>query len=302
MQYLGSVEKEAPAIRATIPVKISQARTAPSLDASQDPGPPPDAGIRAWTQVLAAHLVVFNVWGYINSFGIFQAYYTVALAKPASTISWVGSIQIFLVFFIGTFSGRATDAGYFRHALIVGLFLQILGVFMTSLASSYWQLLLAQGICQGLGDGLVFCPTVALVSTYFSRRRTFAISCMASGAATGGIVFPAIAQSLLEKIGFAWTVRVMGLVMFVNSGIIIILARARLPPRTTGPIIEWAAFRELPYVLFAAGTFFMLWGVYYAYYYVSFTYKQFSSGHPIVPMMILSHRWTGCMMDNMKIC
>jgi hypothetical protein len=36
---------------------------------------------------------------------------------PPSDISWIGSIQIFLLFFIGTFSGRATDAGYFRFTL-----------------------------------------------------------------------------------------------------------------------------------------------------------------------------------------
>ena len=57
------------------------------------------------------------------------------------------------------------DAGYYRHVASAGLGLQVLGVFMTSLVTNYWQLLLAQGICQGLGNGLVFTLTVALVST-----------------------------------------------------------------------------------------------------------------------------------------
>ncbi|SLM39700.1 Major facilitator superfamily domain, general substrate transporter [Lasallia pustulata] len=107
------------------------------------------------------------------------------------------------------------------------------------------------------------------MATYFSTKRSLAISCAASGAATGGVVFPIIAQQLLPKIGFGWTVRVMGFVILANHAIVITLARARIPPRTTGSTIEWAAFKELPYVLFTIGMFLTLWGVYFTYYYVT---------------------------------
>jgi hypothetical protein len=67
--------------------------------------------------VALGHLVIMNTWGFINSFGVFQAYYVTALDRPPSDISWVGSVQVFLLFFIGTFTGRLTDAGYFRFVL-----------------------------------------------------------------------------------------------------------------------------------------------------------------------------------------
>ncbi|KAJ5789051.1 uncharacterized protein N7518_006062 [Penicillium psychrosexuale] len=232
-------------------------------------GDAPDGGLTAWLQVLCGHLIVFNVWGYITSYGIFQSYYTTSLNRNASDISWVGSLQIFFVYFLGTFSGRAMDAGYLRITLGAGLFLQLLGVFMTSLATSYWQLLLSQGICQGIGDGLLFCPIVALMSTYFTRKRTIAISISACGGATGGLVFPAIAQTLLHRIGFAWTIRVMGFVLLFNAVVILACVRQRLPPRKLGPLIEFKAFTDLSYTFFALGTFFCFWAVYYAYYYVS---------------------------------
>ncbi|KAK7404100.1 hypothetical protein QQX98_010115 [Neonectria punicea] len=234
---------------------------------TQDPTSPPDGGLRAWLQVVAGHLVVFNSWGYTISFGIFQPYYESAMSLPPSTVSWVGSVQICLIFLVGTFSGRAFDAGYYRCALVVGLALQLAGIFMTSVATAYWQLLLAQGFCQGLGSGIVFAPTVANMSTYFTSKRTLAISSAACGGTTGGIVFPLIAQQLLPRIGFQWTVRVMGLVVLVTSGIILCLARTRLPPRKAGPIVEFAAFKERTYLLFAISMFFTLWATYYAYYY-----------------------------------
>lgn len=48
---------------------LTLVRTRESL---RNPGPPPDGGILAWSQVILAHLVLVNTWGYVNSFGIFQ--------------------------------------------------------------------------------------------------------------------------------------------------------------------------------------------------------------------------------------
>ena len=239
------------------------------------------------------HLVVFNSWGYVSSFGIFQSHYTTTLNVSPSAISWIGSVQLFLIYFIGTFSGRALDAGYYRTVLICGSCLQVLAVFITSSLSSisssssrgngygygYWQLFIAQGIVKGLGDGLVFCPTVSLVATYFSKRRAFAMACAASGGATGGMIFPLIAQQLLPTLGFAWTVRVMAFVILFNSTVAVCLARVRLPARQTGPLIEWAAFKESRYALFCVAMFFNVWALFFAYFYVrnsflsQFTYE-----------------------------
>jgi MFS family permease len=171
--------------------------------------------------------------------------------------------------------------------IILGTILQSLGLFMASLSTQYWQLFLAQGVCLGLGNGCLFCPIVSLVSTYFSTKRSLAIGIVACGSATGGLVFPAMVQQLLPKVGFGWTLRAVGFVQMVCLVLCIIFAKQRLPPRRAGPIVEWAAFTELPYSLFAAGIFFVstnlclcqlsivndysqiFWGVYFAFYYVS---------------------------------
>lgn len=238
--------------------------------------PPPDGGRTAWLQVLTAHIVIFNTWGYINSFGLFQTYYVSTLSRSPSDISWIGSIQVFLLFFIGTLSGRGADAGYFRTLFAAGLFMQLLGVFMTSLCTSYWQLFLSQGICTGLGNGLLFCPSLSVLSTYFKEKRAQAIGIAACGTATGGIVFPLIAQQLLPKVGFGWTVRIMGFLMLATMSFPLAFSRTRLPPRQTGPLVEWSAFKELPYLLYAIGITLCFWGLYFAYYYVSFLVVQLS--------------------------
>ncbi|KAJ5836057.1 Major facilitator superfamily domain general substrate transporter [Penicillium robsamsonii] len=231
-------------------------------------GSPPDGGAKAWTQAAMGHLVAFNTWGYIASFGVFQAYYQSTLGVSPSAISWVGSVQIFLIFFVGTFSGRALDAGFFRPVFYAGILLQLLGVFMTSLSTRYWQLFLAQGVCTGLGSGLQFCPVMGLVATYFSGRRVFALAFCLVGSGTGGMLLPGLVKALMPAIGFGWTVRVLGFVMFATSIPAMLLLQTRLPPRRAGPLIEWAAFREPTYVLFCLGMFLNFWGLYFAFYYI----------------------------------
>lgn len=102
-----------------------------------DPGLPPDGGLKAWTQVACAWLVIFTTWGWVNSYGAFQTYYTLTLAESASTISWIGTVQNWLTFFIGAFSGRLLDAGLYVPTFIVGAVLQLLGMFLMSVSTKY---------------------------------------------------------------------------------------------------------------------------------------------------------------------
>ncbi|KAK3072352.1 hypothetical protein LTR53_007002 [Teratosphaeriaceae sp. CCFEE 6253] len=234
-----------------------------------DPGPPPDGGWKAWSQVACGWLAIFTTWGWVNSYGAFQTYYTLNLAESASTISWIGTVQNFLTFFIGAFSGRLLDAGLYVPCLIVGSVLQLPGIFMMSLSHTFWQLMITQGVMTGLGGGIFFTPSMGLMATYFSNRRSLALGVATTGNAVGGMIYPLLVQQLLPKIGFAWTTRVLG---FLNLGLLVVVVafmRPRLPPRTSGPLMDWAAWREPPYAFFVLGMFFAVWSIYYTFYYVS---------------------------------
>lgn len=245
---------------------LSRVRTADTLD----PGPPPDGGAVAWTQACLAHLVTFTIWGFISSYGVFQSYYVsnMQLGSP-SAVAWIGTIQVWIVFNVGTFSGRATDAGFFRITFITGAIIACFGMFMLSLCTQYWQVFLAQGICVGIGFGMVFIPTLALVSTYFLKKRSIALGISVTGTATGGLIFPVIAQQTFPNIGFSWGVRVMAFVMLGCFAVCATFLKPRLPPRKTGPLVEWSAFKERAYTLYLLCGFFFFWSVYIGFFYVS---------------------------------
>ena len=233
-----------------------------------NPGPPPDGGLRAWTQVICAWLAIVNTWGFVNSFGAFQTYYDSILPQSSSTISWIGSTQACLLFLVGLFSGRALDAGMFRPTVMVGIAVQLLGIFAMSGAKNYWQLLLTQGVCTGVGGGIFFVPMMGLVSTYFAKNRGIAIGLVTTGNSAGGIVYPTVVRQLLDKIGFAWTVRVLGFINVICLAVALAFMKPRLPPRKSGPLWDRDVFKDVPYCLHVLGMCFIMPPVYFVFYYV----------------------------------
>lgn len=190
-----------------------------------------------------------------------------------------------LLLFVGAFSGRAMDAGHFRITYSAGIAFQLLGVFTTSAATTYWQLMLSQGVCTGIGSGLLFCPVTAVVATWFSKRKVFALAVLLTGAGTGGMVFPAIVQRLLPRIGFGWTMRVLGFLMLGTSLVTLAFFRTRLPPRKTGPLIDWPSFKDRPFVLYCTGMFFNFWALYFTFYYVCQSSYDFNLVHTIAILL-----------------
>ena len=125
--------------------------------------------------------------GLPNFFGAFETYYTTILLPTSrpSSIAWIGSIQLFLSMLIGLFAGRLLDTGYARLVFVVGSFLEVFGMLMASVCTQYWQLLLSQGICVGIGSGLLGQTSLVVIPLYFKSRRMIAIGIAATGASLG---------------------------------------------------------------------------------------------------------------------
>ena len=129
--------------------------------------------------------------GIVNSFGAYQTYYETSLLKSStsSAISWIGTVQAFLLILTGVLSGPLYDRGYIRSLTIAGTVLLFFGMMMTSLISRYWEAFLAQGVVTGLGLGCLYVPGVAIVATYFSTKRAIAVGLASSGGSLGSSSF-----------------------------------------------------------------------------------------------------------------
>ncbi|KAJ7739250.1 MFS general substrate transporter [Mycena maculata] len=240
---------------------------------SPPPSEFPEGGLRAWATVAGAVLVQFCAFGYTTSFGVYQDFYTrdYLTESSSSAISWIGSLNAYLVVAGGLFVGRLYDRGYFYHLLYGGSFLYCFSLFMLSLCKpeKYYQIFLTQAIGAGIGGGTVYVPSIAVVSHYFQKRRALAMTIVASGSSLGAVIHPIMLNNTLRShLGFGNAVRASaGLI----SGLMLIaccLMHPRLPPSQTQPPI-WKSLRrfrhDIPYVLatiamtsYTVGFYFML--------------------------------------------
>lgn len=209
--------------------------------------------------------------GIVNTFGVFQEYYQTSLlaSHSASEISWIGTFQAFLLVALSLVVGPIFDRGYFRWLITVGTLLTVFGIMMTSLAEEYWQVFLAQGLCVGLGTGLLFLPSVAIVSTYFTTKRAFAIGLVAAGGSIGSVIYPIVFHRLQPRIGFPWAMRVLGFIALGTLLISIATLRSRLPPaQKSRAMLDFKAFSNVPFCLFSIGLFLAFAGLYVPIFYI----------------------------------
>lgn len=127
---------------------------------------------------------------------------------------------------------------------------------MTSISNEYYQFILAQGICGSLGASLTFYSSIASTATWFDKRRALAFGLVSSGSSFGGAIFPIILSRLLPGIGFGWTLRVVGFLVFVLLVIANLTIRSRVAPVPRPVKFQdyISPFSEVPFVLLTVGS------------------------------------------------
>ncbi|KAL5593396.1 hypothetical protein FOBRF1_012498 [Fusarium oxysporum] len=219
--------------------------------------------------VLSSHFVVMNTSGFTNCFGALQSYFIGEFGEPSSAVSWIGSMQIFLYFFIGAFSGRLTDAGYFRVTFFTGSLVHVVGILAASFGSELWIMFVTLGLGVGLGNGLMTCPMLAVMSQYFTKRRGMAVGITMCGSCTGGLIYSSILRQLISSLGFPWTMRFIALIQFVTLAFANICLRPKTSSKSISGWVDWTAFRDVRFNHYAIATFMSLLGLYISIFFIA---------------------------------
>lgn len=174
--------------------------------------------------------------------------------------------------FVSVVAGPLFDAGYFRALITVGSSLVVLGYMLLSLCAEnkYWQVMLAQGVCISIGSGIIFVPSVAVLTQYFDTRLSFAVGIAASGSSVGGVVYPIMFRNLVYRLGFGWTTRITGFVALAGLMFANVALRLRRPPMKgkRRVFIDRSAFRDGPFTVTCLSVFVAFTGLYTPFYYI----------------------------------
>ncbi|EEY17405.1 conserved hypothetical protein [Verticillium alfalfae VaMs.102] len=243
-----------------------------AVPAEQPPKPQqrPNKGLKAWLQVLGAFFIYFNTWGLISSFGSFQAFYEKDLLRYHTPfeISTIGSLQSFLMVFLGFVAGPVYDLGYSRQQLWLGSLLIVLGTVAQSFSTKLWQLLLSQGVVIGIGMGCLAVLGVALPSLWFDRNLPLANGVAASGSGVGGLILPVVFRNLQKAVGFSWAVRTVALICLVTMGIAVMALETPKVSAKRRAFVDRSVTHDMPYLAFLAACVFVLLGIYTPFVYI----------------------------------
>ncbi|KAJ7290403.1 major facilitator superfamily domain-containing protein [Mycena rebaudengoi] len=204
---------------------------------------PPTEGREAWIFLAAAFFVEFISFGGAFSFSIFQDYLMRSESSPLKhesnvTISAIGTLLLSMLYFspalVDPLCTMYPDLA--RGTSFVALFLAAGSLVIASFVPKAPVLLVFVGLLHGIVAGTVRTPYLTYVPQWFNKRRGLANGIAFSGGGTGGLVFPFIFSTALEKVGFAWTLRIWAAIFFIVGGTALYFVRPRLPairPPTT---------------------------------------------------------------------
>lgn len=192
---------------------------------------PPEGGW-GWVVILASFVSHVITLGVAYSFGVlYRALLADAsLGGDRGATALVGSSASAATLAAGVFvSAIVTRYGH-RAAAGAGAALVPLGLLLSSVVTDLPSLYFTWGVLLGTGSALSFMPAVMVVSRYFVKRRAFATGIAVAGSGVGTLVFGAVSDYLISRVGWRATLRVYA----VLSAVVLSAAAATYVPVLTG--------------------------------------------------------------------
>ncbi|KAI0805170.1 major facilitator superfamily domain-containing protein [Xylaria sp. FL0064] len=232
----------------------------------------PEGGLEAWLVVFGSWCGLVAALGILNTIGTFQTYISTHQLSEYSegTVGWIFSLYTALTFFCGIYIGPLFDKYGPRWLIGPGSIAVVASVMILSVCTEYWHFLLTFGVLNGIGTSLLFTPSIAAIGHFFRARRGFASGIASTGGGIGGVIFPLMLQALFVRVGWAWSIRILG---FLCLGLLIIsniFLKKRLPaPKNISAHPDFRILKEKAFLLLTCGVFLLEFGLFIPITYIS---------------------------------
>jgi len=166
----------------------------------------------------------------VKSFGVYLSYYLRTERYPDASdldFAFVGGFNFAFAMVAAPFATALTHRFGKYLTMAIGIVLQCTGYVTAGFASRIWQLMITQGVLVGLGIGMIYVPSLPILSQWFDARRTLANGISSSGSGFGGALFAWTTGAIIDAFGLRWALCTTGIITFALTTIATALLRDR---------------------------------------------------------------------------
>ncbi|CZR56066.1 related to monocarboxylate transporter [Phialocephala subalpina] len=206
----------------------------------------PEGGSRAWLVIFGSFSIIAGTFGLISSVGLFQAYWQTHQLSAYTTrdIGWISAVNVFLNLFLGVQIGPLFDRYGPRWLIFSGSVVYVLALVLLAECKKYYQFMLVYGVLGGVSSAFLTTTALAVVAHWFEKKRGMASGIAFVGSSMGGIAFPLILKSVLEHLSWAWSMRIIALIVLGMMILGNLCIKGRLPPRKNGGAVDLRCFQD----------------------------------------------------------
>jgi MFS family permease len=190
---------------------------------------PPDGGW-GWVVVFASFINHVIVDGITFTFGVFYIEFLEEYEESKGKTALVGSLLAGFYLMAGPVASALVNRYGCRVVCIAGSMISSTAFVLATLSPNITVLMLTYGCMGGFGFGLIYLPSVIIVSYYFEKKRALATGIAVCGAGVGGFIFAPVGRIMLEALN--WKNGLYVVAGIVLNGIVCgMLMRPLEPPK-----------------------------------------------------------------------
>ncbi|PAV61987.1 hypothetical protein WR25_00568 [Diploscapter pachys] len=161
----------------------------------------PDGGW-GWVVVIGSFFIHVFADGFVYSFGVLVETLKTEFNSNNTVAAIIISMLTGLTLGSGPLASAICNKYGCRITTIVGAVISFIGCSLSYFATSIWHIVFSVGVVMGIGFGLMYCPAIIIVTSYFERWRSLATGIAVAGAGVGTVLFSPINDYIMTNYGW----------------------------------------------------------------------------------------------------
>ncbi|MFM1654931.1 MFS transporter [Brevibacillus sp. B_LB10_24] len=179
-----------------------------------------------WIVVVITFLTLLVAAGIRSMPGILMMPLEDEFGWSRAGLSGVVSINIFLYGLMGPFAAAWMERFGIRRTMVFALALLAVGLSLTTVMTSLWQLNLLWGVLMGLATGaLANVLGVTVANRWFVERKGTVVGLLTASAATGQLLFLPLLAKVIQEAGWRYSVWTAVIALFILIPVVAVLMR-----------------------------------------------------------------------------